>query len=103
MEVNILEKLPLKFHEYWTLGSLSRPLLSSKSLPGVLEDMEVPDTHGDGLYEIFMKIGHQEACHDPPYTPSLFLESWKTWKFLMHLVMVSNGRKHSREASLKVS
>ena len=32
-----------------TSETLSRLRLSSKSLPGVLEDMEVPDAHGDGL------------------------------------------------------
>ena len=74
MEENILEKLPLKFHEDWTSGSLSRLPLSSKSLPGVLEDMEVPDTHGDGLYEIFMKMGPQEAGQDFTCPLSLFLE-----------------------------
>ena len=49
MDENILKKLPWKFHEYWTSGSLSRLHLSSKSLPGVLEDVEVPDAPGDGL------------------------------------------------------
>ena len=49
MEVNIQEKLPRKFHEVWTSETLSRLPLSSKSLPGVLEDMEVPDEEGSGL------------------------------------------------------
>ena len=49
MEVNIQEKLPWKFHEDWTKETLSRLQLSSKSLPGVLEDMEDPDVPGDGL------------------------------------------------------
>ena len=48
MEVNIQEKLPWKFHEVWTSETLSRLPLSSKSLPGVLEDMEVPDEEGSG-------------------------------------------------------
>ena len=49
MDENILKKLPWKFHEHWTSGSLSRLHLSSKSLPGVLEDVEVPDATGYGL------------------------------------------------------
>ena len=50
-----------------------------------------------------MKIGHQKACQDSTCPPSLFLGSWRMWRFLTHLVMVSDGREHSREASLKVS
>ena len=49
IEKNILEKLPWKFHEDWITETLSRLHLSSKSLPGVLEDVEVPDAPGDGL------------------------------------------------------
>ena len=36
-------KLPWKFHEDQTSWTLSRLPMSFKSLPGVLEDMEVPD------------------------------------------------------------
>ena len=46
---NIPGKLDWKFHQDLSSGSLSRLHLSSKSLPGVLEDMEVPDGPGDGL------------------------------------------------------
>ena len=42
-------KLLWKFHLNPTSGTLSRLYLSSKSLPGVLEDMEVPDEPGDGV------------------------------------------------------
>ena len=42
-------KLLWKFHPNPTSGTLSRLYLSSKSLPGVLEDMEVPDEPGDGV------------------------------------------------------
>ena len=31
------------------------------------------------------------------------LESWRMWRFLTHLVMVSDWREHPRKASLKVS
>ena len=50
-----------------------------------------------------MKIGHEKPCQDSTCPPSLFLESLWTWRFLMHLVMVSDWREHPREASLKVS
>ena len=72
-----------------------------------------PDAPGDVLRwkrtfkrsfsESFIKIGHQKPCQDSTYPQSLSLESWRTWRFLMHLVMVSDGREHSREAFLKVS
>ena len=32
--------------------SLSRLLLSSKFPPGVFEDMDIPETHGDGVIRI---------------------------------------------------
>ena len=45
----INRKLHRKFHQDLTSGTSSRLNLSSKSLPGVLEDMEVPDLGGDGV------------------------------------------------------
>ena len=45
----ILQKLLCKFHQDPTSQTLSRLHLSSKSLPGVLEDMDDPDVPGDGL------------------------------------------------------
>ena len=109
----ILQKLLWKFHQDQTSGTLSRLHMSSKSLPGVLEDMEDPDIPGEGLRwkrtskrsfpESFMKIGQQKPCQDSTCPPSLFLESWRTWRFLTYLVMVSDGSEHPREASLKVS
>ena len=45
-----------------------------------------------------MKIGHQEPS---TCTPSLFLESWRMWSFLTHLVMFSDGKDYPREASQK--
>ena len=39
----------LIFYQDLTSGTLSRLHLSSKSLPGVLEDMEVPDEPGGGV------------------------------------------------------
>ena len=109
----IIQKLLRKFHQDSTSQTLSRLHLSSKSLPGVLEDMEVPDAPGDGLRwkrkskrsfpESFMKIGHQKPSQDSTCHPSLFLEFWRTWRFLMYLVIVSDEREHPREASLKVS
>ena len=45
----ILQKLLCKFHQDPTSQTLSRLNLSSKSLPGVLEDVEVLDEHGGGV------------------------------------------------------
>ena len=45
----ILQKLLWKFHQDPTSETLSRLHLSSKYLPGVLEDVEVPDEPGIGV------------------------------------------------------
>ena len=75
--------------------------------------MEVPDEPGDGVrleeaslgsfYEVFVKIGHQEPSQESTCPLSHFLESWRTWRFLMNLEMVSDRREHPFEASVKVS
>ena len=94
----ILQKLLWKLHHYPSSETLSRLHLSSKSLPGVLEDMEVPDKPGVGVRcygltfrsfcESFIKIQYQKPCQDSTCPPSLFLESWRTWWFLMNLEVV---------------
>ena len=86
--------------------SLSRLLLSSKSLPGVLEDKDVPETLGDGVKRVVTSqgkfpasltmIGLEKACQDSSCPPSLLLESWRTWMFLKHLEMVSEGLEHPK-------
>ena len=53
--------------------------------------------------EIFIQIQHQIPCQDSTFPPSLFLESWRTWRFLMNLVVVSDDREHPLEASVKFS
>ena len=50
--------------------------------------------------ESFIKIWHKEPCQDSTYPPSLLSESRS---FLMDLEMVSEGREHPSEASVKVS
>ena len=75
--------------------------------------MGIPDWPGDGFIweetfirsvcESFIKIWHQEPCQDSTCPPSLFLESRRTWTFLMDLEMVSDGREHPSEVSVKVS
>ena len=45
----ILQKLLLNFHQESISETLSRIHLSSKSLPGFLEDVEVPDEPGGGV------------------------------------------------------
>ena len=42
-------KVAVKFHPNPTSESLSRLYLSSKSIPGIFEDMKVPDEPGDGV------------------------------------------------------
>ena len=93
--------------------------ISSTSLPEALEDRDVLDGARDGVrvYKIsigggggdgvkvvkisqgsftdsFTKIQHQKPSQDSTYHPSLFLESWRTWRFLMDLVMESGGLGH---------
>ena len=92
---------------------MSRLHLSSKSIPGVLEERVDLDGAGDGVMllkisqgsftESLIKIQHQEACEDSTYPPSLILESFRTGKFLMDLQMVLRYSIYPREASLKVS
>ena len=82
-----------KFDEDWPCGRASRLCPSSKSLPGVLEDMEVPDRDDFGgrpstqviwmVCESLMGIGHVEGHQDSARPPSLLLESWRTWRLLI--------------------
>ena len=72
-----------------TAKTLSRLHLSSKSLPGVLEVVEVPDDPGGVV-----------TCQDFTCPSSLLLESWRTWSFLMNLEVVSYDRDHTSEASV---
>ena len=90
-------KLPWKFHEDQTSWTLSRLPMSFKSLPGVLEDMEVPDKVGNGVRglgqpigsfpESFIKIEYLEPCQDSqcPFDPFWSLGghggSWQSWKW----------------------
>ena len=92
---------------------MSRLHISSKSLPGVLQERDVLDGAGDGVKELnisqgsftesFIKIQHQEVCQDSSYPPSNFLESWRKGMFLMELEIVSRNLIYPREVSLKVS
>ena len=110
---NIPRKHSWKFHQDPTSGTLSRLHLSSKSLPGVLEDLDVLYGAGDGfrvliifirsLTESFIKIQHKDAYQDSPYHQSLFLESWRKGMFLMKQEMVSGYPKYPKEALLKVT
>ena len=90
---NILRKLYWNFHHDPTSWSSSRLHLSSKSLPGVLEDRDVLDWDRGGVRvlkisqgsftESFIKIHHKEACQDSTYPPSFFLESCRRGMFLI--------------------
>ena len=46
----------------------------------------------DNHREICTKIEDQEPCQDSSCPPSLFLESWRTWRYLMDLTMVPERR-----------
>ena len=50
-----------------------------------------------------MNIPYQEPCQDSTFPPSLFLESWRTWRFLMDLEFGSDEWEHLYEASVKFS
>ena len=103
----------LKVSSRSNIRSLSRLHLSSKSLPGVLENMDVleeardgvrvPNTSQGSLTESFIKIQHKDAYQDSPYHQSLFLESWRKGMFLMKQEMVSGYPKYPKEALLKVT
>ena len=53
--------------------------------------------------ESFINVWHWDPCQDSTCPPSLFLESRRTWTFLIDLEMVSDGREHPSELSVKVS
>ena len=53
--------------------------------------------------ESFIKIQHQKPSQDCTYPASHFLESWRTWMFLMELEMVSGHSEYLWEVLLKVS
>ena len=103
----------LKVSSRSTSRTLSRLYPSTKSLHGVMEDREVPDGAGDEVRvertsiqifaESFIKIQHQEPCQDSTRPPSLFMESWRTGRFLMELEMESGWREHPYKSLLKVS
>ena len=60
-------------------------------------------TYVRSFCESFIKIWHQELCQDSTHPPSLFQESRRKWIFLTNLEMVSDGREHISEVSVKVS
>ena len=82
---------------------MSRFHLSSKSLPGALEERDVLDGDRGGVRvlkislgsftESFIKIQHQEASQDSMYPPSLFLESFRRGMFLMEIEVGSEYSK----------
>ena len=46
---------------------------------------------------------HKKPCQDSTCPPSLFLESWRTLRFLMNLEVVSDDRYHPSEAFVEVT
>ena len=69
------------------------------SLQGVFKDIQVPDI----LRDEFLRNFHLDPTLEThPYSscpPSNFMESWRTWRFLMNLELVSNIREHPWEAT----
>ena len=70
------------------------------SLRGVSKDMQVPDITRDE----FMRNFHLDdptsgTQQDSTCSPCNFLESWRTWKFLMNLELVTDVRDHPSEAA----
>ena len=94
------------------IRTMSRLHLSSKPLPGVLENMDIPDGPVDGIRcdetsirsvcESLIKIWHQKPCQDSAYPPSILLDSRRTWTFLKNLEMVSDGKEHPSEVFMTV-
>ena len=79
----ILQKLLLKFHQDSTSETLSRLHLSSKSLPGVLEDMEVlmnlevVSFDRDHNSEASVKVSSRSNIRNPVKTPPVLqVSSW---------------------------
>ena len=97
MGATIIEKLPRNFHYDWTSGTLSRLYLSSKSVHGVLEDMEVPDAlemvldGRDNHRKASLKFSLRLNIRNPVKTPPVLQVcswrygghggSWCTWKW----------------------
>ena len=99
---------PLKF--LWKISynfNIRNPIKTLPVLqvsPWSLGACEIPDEPGDGVIwhvsilrsycENFINIQHQEPCQDSTCPPSPFLESWRTWRFVTNLEMVSDEWEH---------
>ena len=99
-----------KFYQDLISATMSRLFLSSNVSSQILGNIDIPEMVSDGrehlhisVCESFIKICHQEPCQDSTCPPSLFQVSRRTWTFLMNLEMVSDGREHPSEVSVKVS
>merc|ERR1712025_1027948 len=53
--------------------------------------------------KISLKVHSQKLCQDSSYPPSHFLESLRTWRFLMDLEMVSKEWDYPSAPSVKFS
>ena len=95
MRGNIHQKYLWKFHQDLTSGTMSRLHLPSKSLPGVLEDMDIPDEAGDGFRsgehpsKVSVKVSSRSDIRNHVKTPPVLQVfswslgghwySWWTW------------------------
>ena len=60
--------------------------------------------HGEAKWtfpETFVKIEPLEPCQDYPFPLWSFMESWRIWRFLTKLVMVSGARRTPRKLHKK--
>ena len=54
-------------------------------------------------YLVAVKTSSKSNIRNSVKTPSPFLDSWRTWRFLMNLEMVSYDMYQSYEVALKIS
>ena len=103
MNWSFLIKLMRNFHQVLTSRTLSK-LYHVTSLRGVSKDMQVPDiTRDEFMRNFHLDDPTSETHQDSNCPPSNFLESWRSWRFLINLEVVSDDRDHPSEASVKVS
>ena len=99
MNWSFLIKLMRNFHQVLTSRTLSK-LYHVTSLRGVSKDMQVPDiTRDEFMRNFHLDDPTSETHQDSTCSPCNFLESWRTWKFLMNLELVTDVRDHPSEAA----
>ena len=95
--LNIFMKtsIPSEWDTPWNVGKKSHPS-RTKAFNIDLAKVEIIDSS-------FKSFWHQKPFQVFSCPPCLFLKFRTRWTFLMELEMVSDGREHSSEVSVKVS